>query len=147
MPHSQGAEEMDSCSCAQFGGPLPGGGAPQDTFPRPGLVRSFLAALGRVSWPREALSFLLTGSSNQPKAFLGDCRVGLGREDGRSPGAVSHLCPEVHVAGGGGGTHTLTRVQPLFTGPRGKSERCWVDAGASTRLGWWKGARGWGAER
>ena len=92
MPHSQGAEESDSCSCAQFRGPLPGGGAPQDTFPRPGPCEKSLAALERVSWPGEALSFLLTGSSkHQPKAFLGDSRVGLGREDGRSPGAVSHL--------------------------------------------------------
>lgn len=42
--------------------------------------------------------------------------------------------------------HTLTWVQPLFTDPWSKSEQCWVDAGASTRPGWWKGARGRGAE-
>ena len=38
------------------------------------------------------------------------------------------------------GPHPITCMQLLFTGPWGKSEQCWVDAGAGTRLDGWRGA-------
>lgn len=141
MPHSQGAEELDSCSCALSGGPLPRGGVSQDTFPRPCPARRCLAASRRVSWSAEALGFLLT---TRGLAWR------LSEQEGREVRKESWSCEsppdaalrwkwlgELEVPPSPGCSHCLQARGASL------SSAGWMQAPAPGRVGG-GGARGWG---